>query len=310
MLLKDYCKLSNDELEDIIAIEKKAHDTVILAHNYVRDEVQRVADFLGDSLELSRRAARVSEKTIVFCGVYFMAETAKILSPEKRVLIPDATAGCPLAASATMGDVLKLREQYPKHAFVAYVNTSAEVKAAVDLCCTSANALDIVKSLGDRPVVFLPDMNLGAYIKRQLAKENMVLWSGGCYVHQFITLEDMIRARKDYPRWTIIVHPECTPAVTETADVVASTGGMLHWVADHDNPVLLGTEIGMVERIKREMPEKKVEPLKNSAVCYNMKQLSLPKLARSVKEGIYEVTIESEILHSAFDSISKMISIG
>ncbi len=310
MNLKDYADLSVSELRDRIAKAKSAKNAIILAHNYIRDEVQRVADILGDSLGLSRQAAATDADTIVFCGVMFMAETAKILAPEKTVLIPEKGAGCPLAACATMEDVLEMRRKYPDHIVISYVNTTAEVKAVTDICCTSGNALEVVRSVGDKPVIFLPDKNLGAWVKRELEKENIIFWDGGCYVHQFIGLDDIERARAANPNATIIVHPECPPEVTETADVVASTAGMYRYVAEHDEPVLLGTEIGLIERIQREMPEKKVGWVKGDAICSNMKLITLPKLARCLEQNLYEVTLDEPIRAAAEDSIRKMVEIG
>ncbi len=310
MELREYINMSKEELVSRIEKGKRERNAVILVHNYIRDEVQRVGDILGDSLGLSRQAADTDADTIVFCGVMFMAETAKILAPEKCVLIPDRIAGCPLAAGATMGDVIKMRKKYPDHAFVAYVNTTAEVKAAVDICCTSANAVEVVKSLGDRPVVFLPDKNLGMFVKTTLGKENMILWDGGCYVHQFITVEDIEMARKANPEATIIVHPECPIEVSRAADVVTSTGGMYRWVKKHDGPALLGTEIGMVERLRREFPQKQIGWVKGSAICSNMKLITLPKLARTMGEGLYEVEIDEAIRIDAERSIRRMIEIG
>lgn len=310
MDLREYIELSEGELRDRIAKAKEKKNAVILGHNYLRGEVQTAADILGDSLGLSREAAATDADIIVFCGVMFMAETAKILAPDRRVLIPDRIAGCPLAAGATMDDVLAAKEKYPDHAFVAYVNTTAEVKAAVDICCTSSNAVEVVKSLGDRPVVFLPDRNLGEFVKRQLGKENMVLWDGGCYVHQFITMQDLKAGRRAHPEATIIVHPECPVEVSEAADIASSTGGMYRYVREHDEPVLLGTEIGLIERIKREMPEKEVGWLKPSAVCSNMKLITLAKLARSLERELYEVDLEDSILKAASRSITRMVEIG
>lgn len=310
MILQDYIKLSIYELREIVDEEKRRAKAIVLAHNYTRPEIQQLADYIGDSLDLSRKAACSNDDIIVFCGVMFMAETAKILAPDKLVLTPEPNAGCPLAAGATMEDVIEMRRRYPEHVFIAYVNTTAEVKASVDICCTSANAVEVVRSLGEKPVVFLPDRNLGSYVQRKLRKNNMILWGGGCYVHQFISLEDIELARKEFPEWKIIVHPECPPDVAESADLVASTGGMFRWVSDHNEPALLGTEIGMIERINREMPEKQVKTLKENAVCSNMKQITLAKLARTLKESIFEVKLDEEIISMAQKTLKRMIEIG
>jgi len=310
LTLKDYAEMPPEQLRARIAEWKKKREAVILAHNYQRNEIQVVADYLGDSLDLSRRASATEARTIVFCGVMFMAETAKILSPQKTVLIPEPGAGCPMASCATLEDVLEFRKKYPNHVFITYVNSSAEVKAVSDICCTSANAVQVVKSFGDKPVVFLPDKNLGSWVKKILGKEDMILWDGGCYVHQLITIEHIKEGRKKYPDVAIIVHPECLPEVIAEADVVASTNGMYKWVAEHDKPALLGTEIGLVERIRREMPEKKVGWLKGDAICSNMKLTTLAKLARALELGIFEVKIDESIRVPAETALRKMLELG
>jgi len=209
-----------------------------------------------------------------------------------------------------MEDVLDTRRKYPDHIVISYVNTTAEVKAVSDICCTSGNALEVVKSVGEAPVIFLPDKNLGAWVKRELGKDNMILWDGGCYVHQFIGLEDIERARSENPGATIIVHPECPPEVTLAADVVASTSGMYNYAAKHNEPIILGTEIGLTERINRELPDKKVGWMKGSAICSNMKLITLPKLARCLEQDIYEVTIDEPIRAAAEGAIQKMVELG
>lgn len=307
--IQEYAKLSKSELVERILFAKKELDAIILAHNYQRIEIQEIADFRGDSLDLSRRAISTDAQTIVFCGVMFMAETAKILAPQKLVLIPEPGAGCPMAACATLEDVLRMRQTHADHVFITYVNSTAEVKSVSDICCTSSNAIAVVKSVGDKPVVFLPDKNLGLWVKKQLHKENMVLWDGACYVHQLITPEHVHRAREANPEAVIIVHPECVPEVIDLADVVASTNGMFRWVAEHDRPALLGTEIGLVERIRREMPEKKVGWIKPDAICSNMKLITLSKLAFAMEHRIFEVDIEENIRAKAELAIKKMLEI-
>jgi len=310
MTLKEYAELSREELIDRINRARKEQSVVILGHNYQREEVQVMCDFLGDSLGLSRKAAATDAEKIIFCGVMFMAETAKILAPEKRVYIPEKNAGCPLAAGASMEDVIELKKKYPDHVVISYVNTTAEVKAVTDICCTSGNALEVVKSVGDKPVIFLPDKNLGTWIKETLAKENIILWEGGCYVHSMMLLEYIENARAKYPEAIIMVHPEVPFILSQAADVVGSTSAMFNYVRDHDRHVILGTEIGLIERIRREMPEKRVDWLKPDAVCFNMKQITLPKLARCLEQGYYEVTLEENIRRMAENAIERMVEIG
>jgi len=308
--LKEYSELSHEELIQRIETARKEKNAVILGHNYQRDDIQRVCDHLGDSLGLSRIAADTDAEVIVFGGVMFMAETAKILSPHKKVYIPEKGAGCPLAAGANMEDVLELKRKHPDHIVISYVNTTAEVKAVTDICCTSGNALEVVKSVGDAPVIFLPDINLGTWVKETLGKENMILWEGGCYVHSMIRLEHIENARAKFPEATIMVHPEVPYPITKTADEVGSTSAMFDYVRDHDEHVILGTEIGLIERIRREMPEKTVSALKPDAICFNMKQTTLAKLARCLELGFYEVKLDEEIRASAESAIRRMIEIG
>jgi len=310
MRLREYAELSDEELKVRINKARKELDALILVHNYQRNEIQEIGDVLGDSLGLSRKAADTDAEVIVFCGVMFMAETAKILSPDKKVLIPEKGAGCPMASSANMEDVIKLREKHPDHVFITYVNSTAEVKAVSDICCTSSNALEVVKSVGDKPVVFLPDNNLGSYVKSRLNKENMIIWQGGCYVHQFIQKEDVKKARLNNPEAAILVHPECPLEVSNMADLVASTSGMYNWVKDNDRPALLGTEIGLVKRIRREMPDKRVGWIRSDSICNNMKMITLAKLARCLEMQIYEVELEESIINDASGAIQRMIEIG
>lgn len=310
MTLKEYSELTKQELLERIETARKEKNAVLLGHNYQRNEIQVVCDHLGDSLGLSRLAANTDADVIIFCGVMFMAETAKILSPHKKVYIPEKAAGCPLAAGANMEDVIELKKKYPDHVVISYVNTTAEVKAVTDICCTSGNALEVVKSVGDRPVIFLPDKNLGTWIKETLGKEDMIIWEGGCYVHSMIRLEHLEAARAKFPEATIMVHPEVPYIISKGADEVGSTSAMFNYVRDHDEHVILGTEIGLIERIRREMPDKRVDWLKPDAVCYNMKQITLPKLARCLEQGYYEVTLDDEIRSAAEGAIRRMVEIG
>ncbi len=308
MELTEYNKLDFNELYSIIKRLKKEKNALILAHNYQREEVQRIADFLGDSLELAREARNVDCEIILFCGVMFMAETAKILSPSRKVLIPDFYAGCPLANYAERESVLRFRKEHPRAVFVAYVNSSAEVKAEVDICCTSANAARIVNSLKAEEIVMLPDKNLALYTQRFTSKR-IIPWDGYCHVHTGITVEHIKEARKKYPGARVIVHPECSPAVIDSADAVGSTSQMLQFVRESRGAVIIGTERGILNRVKLEMPDKLVYPLTASAICPNMKLTTLPKVAWALDREMYEVTVDEAIAERAYKAIDKMLAV-
>ena len=311
MELWEYAKLPKNELIERIKRAKKEKNAVILAHNYQRIEIQLLADFRGDSLQLARKATQVNADIIVFCGVMFMAEVAAILNPDKKVLIPEHQAGCPLAAGATAEDVLELKQKYPDYAVVTYVNSTAEVKAVSDIICTSANAVDVVRSFPpERGIIFVPDKNLCRYVKVQTGRENIICWDANCYVHDRFTLEDVRRARQKHPEATIIVHPECPPEVQDAADLVFSTGGMYRYVKEHPGePVVLGTEVGMIERLNHEFPGTPVYPMSEQAVCSNMKLITLAKLARALEEEIYEVKVPQPVADRARVAIERMLEI-
>lgn len=305
-------------MTDTLAFEierlKKDLDAVILAHNYQLPEIQDLADFTGDSLELARKAANVGNRTIVFCGVYFMAETAKILNPGKTVLIPDREAGCPLANFATAAQVREWRAKYPGHAFVAYVNTHAEVKAEVDICCTSSNAVRIVNSLEYDKIVFLPDRNLGSYVQERTSKE-IVLWPGYCPIHETVTPKVVEDAKRDYPDALVMAHPECNKAVRELADEVCSTGQMFGVVEKHPDVkrFVVATEWGMNYALKRRFPDKEfVEPARRME-CPNMKKITPEKLMSALRsEGSddrYKVEVDAQVAEKAAKAIVKMLSL-
>ncbi len=289
-----------------LAEEKNA---VILAHNYQIPEVQDIADIVGDSLELARAAAERREETIVFCGVDFMAETAAILSPEKTVLLPSPDAHCPMAGMITGGEVRTLRERFPDAAIVAYVNTTAEVKAESDICCTSANALKIVESLDETQVIMLPDRNLAGYVARFTEKE-ILPWQGFCYVHDRMSIEDVKQARAGHPDAELLVHPECRPEVIDAADFVHSTSGMIRHICASDKvDFILGTEPGIIHQIERRCPQKRVYPLSDGAICVNMKKTSLEKVLHSLESLTPRVVVPEEIAARALVAIERMLEI-
>jgi quinolinate synthetase A len=289
-----------------LAEEKNA---VILAHNYQVAGVQDIADIVGDSLELARAAAERREETIVFCGVDFMAETAAILSPEKTVLLPAPDAHCPMAGMITGGEVRLLRERFPDAAVVAYVNTTAEVKAESDICCTSANALKVVESLKEDRVIMLPDRNLARYVAR-FTKKEILLWEGYCYVHDRMSIEDVKQARADHPDGELLVHPECRPEVIDLADYVHSTSGMIRHICASDKvDFIIGTEPGIIHQIEKQCPGKRVYPLSEKAVCMNMKKTSLEKVLQSLETLTPQMVVPEEIAARARVAISRMLEI-
>jgi quinolinate synthase len=297
------------ELANSIARLKQERRAVILAHNYQLGEVQDIADFTGDSLELSRRATAVEADVIVFCGVMFMAETAKLLNPEKTVLIPDPLAGCPMCEMAPVEAVRKRKAELPGIPVVAYVNTTAAVKAEADICCTSANAVRIVNSLPDPRILFLPDRNLGYWVQRHTDKE-IILWDGYCPTHQRILTKDVLRLKQQHPGAVVIVHPECTPDVIDLADEVLSTGQMLRWARESDvREVIVGTEVGLIHRLKQESPDKTFYPVSLLTTCPNMKRITLEKVAWSLEDMQYNVEVPAEIAAKARRAIERMLAV-
>lgn len=287
---------------------KRARNALLLVHNYQVREVQEVADFIGDSLELARKAAEVNKNLIVFCGVKFMAETAKILNPQATVLIPRADAGCPMADMITRDQLLEMKKKYPDAVVCSYVNTNADVKAETDICCTSANAVKVVESLGDRRVLFTPDRNLASYVGRKVSTE-IIPYDGYCYVHTRFTVDDIKGAREAHPGAVVMVHPECDPEVVDLADHVLSTSGMLRFAAESDRrDFIVATEEGLIERMAHEMPDKCFYSPGKAQFCFNMKKIRLEDVYRSLDEEIYEVTVDPEIMVKARTSLERMIS--
>ena len=287
---------------------KKEKNAVILVHNYQRPEIYNVADFIGDSLELSREAAKTDADTIVFCGVDFMAESAKILNPDKKVLIPVREAECPMAGMVTKKDLLNLKKQYPNAAVVSYVNTRAETKAESDVCCTSANAVDVVNSLPQKEIIFVPDENLANYVQSKTDKK-IIPWKGFCYVHAKITADQVKEAKKLHPDAKVLVHPECKMEVIELADYVCSTSQMLYRAKqDPSKEFIIVTEQGMVERLKLEMPDKKFYMI--VATCIQMKKNTLEKVLKCLKEEIYPINLDEEIMKKARKALEKMLDVS
>jgi quinolinate synthase len=288
---------------------KKARNAVILAHNYQRGEVQDIADFRGDSLELAQQATRTKADVIVFCGVHFMAETASILNPKKKVLLPDASAGCPMADMITAEQLRQRKRELPGVTVVTYVNSTAEVKAESDYCCTSANGVKVVNAIKDKEILFVPDQYLGDYITKKTGK-SMHMWPGYCPTHVKILPEDIIQRKKEYPKAKVVVHPECRPDVIDLADGVFSTSGMVRYAAREEvKELIVGTEVEIVHRLTRENPGKKFIPASNKAICPDMKKITLEKILESLETLTPEVKVPEEIRVNALLPVERMLKI-
>ena len=288
---------------------KSERRAVILAHNYQIPEVQEIADYTGDSLGLSQEAARSDAAVIVFCGVHFMAETAAILSPQKVVLLPDPHAGCPMADTITAQDLRDWKAKYPGRKVVCYVNTTAEVKAESDVCCTSSNALRVVNSIPDDEILFVPDKNLAAYVARQTGKK-IIAWDGCCYVHDRILAADVLAKKQQHPAAEVWVHPECRPEVIDLADKVISTGHMVAAARETRAPeVIVGTEAGIIYRLEKENSRTAFLPVKDLAFCSNMKKITLHKVWQSLEEMKHRIVVPPEISRRARGAIEKMITL-
>jgi quinolinate synthase len=320
----EYARLSREELRDRIVARKEELNAVILGHNYQRVEIQEVSDFLGDSLGLSQEAAKTSADVIVFCGVHFMAETAKILSPEKTVLMPDLRAGCPMADFVTGESLRRLKARYPGAAVVAYVNSTAEVKAESDICCTSANAVQVVDSVPrGRTILFVPDRNLARYAAEKSGRPyvvagqetgepepgSIVAWDGYCYVHDDLVLDELAAAKARHPRALVVIHPEARADLLAHADFVTSTSRMVDIAEQHDE-LIIGTERGLIDRLKQRFPEKTLVPLSGAAICGNMKMNTLAKLAWSLDHMAHEVVLDEDVRSRAEASLTRMLDLS
>jgi len=300
---------SKEELAVAIAELKEEHNAVILAHNYQIEEVQLIADHIGDSLDLSRRAAELDCRVIVFCGVHFMAEGAALLAPEKTVLLPRDDAGCPMADMITADALREKKKLHPGAAVVCYVNSSAAVKAESDICCTSANAVDVVNSLDADEVLFIPDRNLGLYIQR-FTKKKIIPWEGYCPTHHRVDEDDILAAKEAHPGATTIVHPECEPAVIDLADEVLSTGGMLRFAAETTaGEMIIGTEVGLVERLRRENPDKAFHLASKKLICPNMKKTDLEAVDASLNALAPRITVPEDVAAGARRALEKMLAV-
>jgi quinolinate synthase len=300
---------NNSEIIDEITRLKKQRNAVILVHNYQRPEVQDIADFTGDSLELSQQAAKTAADVIVFCGVHFMAETAYIINPERTVLLPDKESGCPMADMITAPALIDLKKQYPGAMVVCYVNSSAAVKAESDICCTSGNAVKVVQSLGEAEIIFVPDQYLGQWVAAKTGHK-MHLWPGFCPTHMKILPEDILALKQRHPWYIAMVHPECRPDAKAAADEVLSTGGMVRFVRESQAPgFIIGTETGILHRLKQENPGKSFIPVNDKAVCPNMKRITLEKVLWSLQDMNHKIIVPEDIRLRALSSVQRMLSI-
>lgn len=289
---------------------KREKNAVILAHCYQNIEIDEVADFVGDSLFLSQQAAKTEADMIIFAGVFFMAETAKILSPEKIIILPRLEAGCLMADMINAEELVKFKAQHPDAPVVCYVNSTAEIKALSDICCTSANAVKVVKSLPDKKVLFVPDRGLGAYVASQLPDKEMILYSGYCPTHMRIRPEEILELKHKYPDAEVLVHPECHQSVISLADCVGSTSGIMKRVKDSDAKIfIIATEKGVFDRLQRDYPQKTFILASEKAVCENMKWITLDDILASLETEQPEITVDEEISKKAFSAIDKMLKV-
>ena len=300
----------NETLKKKIARLKKSRNAVIIVHNYQRDEIQDIADISGDSLALSQAAVRTDADVIVFCGVKFMAESASILNPDKKVLLPVMEAGCPMADMITPEKLKAERLQHPGAAVVCYVNSSAEVKAESDIACTSSNAIAVVRSLKEKDIIFVPDKNLGIYVQSQLPDKNLILWKGFCPTHIRVQEEDVVRTKSLHPEAEVIAHPECSPEVLALADHICSTGGMFTYVKKSSSKeFIIATESGMLYKLQKENPDKRFFLPTQNLVCANMKLITLGWVAHSLEKMVYEIKVADDVRERAKRSLDRMLAV-
>lgn len=300
-----------NDLKDKILKIKKDKGAIILAHYYQRPEIQDIADAVGDSYYLSKIAKDCSENIIVFCGVKFMAESAKILSPEKTVLLPAFDAGCPMADMANPNDILTLKDKHPNAKVVCYINSSAEVKAVSDICCTSSNAVNIINNLQEDEIIFLPDKNLGEYVQQQVRNKKIILWNGFCITHKKVPAEEILRAKKLHPDIKVLVHPECEKSVRELADFLGSTGQIINFVNNStDKKFLICTEEGVLHKIKLKNKDKEFYIPNGGMTCINMKKTYLNNVYESLLNMEYAIEIDENIRKKAYKALINMHELG
>lgn len=299
----------NRELKERLKVLKKERNAIILAHYYQRDEIQEVADFRGDSFLLAQKAAETDAEVIVFCGVHFMGESAKILAPNKKVIIPDERAGCPMADMVNVEGLRKLKEQHPSAKVVTYINSSAEIKAETDICCTSANAVRVIQSLDAEEIIWVPDKNLGHYVQQHTDKK-MIIWEGYCNTHDMLTVKDVVEMRAAYPNAEFVVHPECRPEVVAMGDFVGSTTAILKYCKESDcKEFIVGTEDGTGYQLRVDSPDKNFHFATKFLVCPNMKVNNLKKLVKALETMKPEIYVPPAIADRARLSLERMLQV-
>lgn len=300
------------EMQNEIKRLKKERDICILAHAYQSHDIWEVADYVGDSFGLAEEAAKAPQKTVIMCGVRFMADTVKLLSPEKKVILPEPDAGCPMAEQIEYDMLVELKKQNPECKVVAYVNTTTDIKTLSDVCVTSSSAVKIVKNMKEKDILFIPDCNLGAWVKEQVPEKNIKLVSGGCPTHFRITAADVEKAKAAHPNAKLLVHPECRPEVTAMADYAGSTTGIMKYAAEStDKEFIIGTENSIVSHLQLAHPEKKFYPLSKECICHNMKLTTLGDVYNSVKGDFgEEIILSEETIKKARVSIDNMLALG
>lgn len=314
-MMEEYTEATNkkyiEKLKNRIAELRKKRNAVIIVHNYQRDEVQEIADITGDSLGLSKAAIKIEADVIVFCGVHFMAETAYILNPKKTVLLPVKEAGCPMADMITPEALRKKKQEYPGVPVVCYVNTSAAIKAESDICCTSRNAVEVVNSLKEKKVIFIPDKNLGYYVQSQLPDKEIILWEGFCPTHIRVLPDQIIDAKKLYPGAEFIAHPECNPDILDLADKVTSTGGMLEYIkTSNKRDFIIGTEMGMLYRLRQDNPNKRFFLPTDHLLCASMKLTTLGWIVNALELMVGKISVPEDIRARAYKSVERMLAIS
>ena len=301
--------MQNNLTEEIQRL-KKERNAIILAHNYQVPEVQDVADVVGDSYSLSQHAAETDSDVIVFCGVHFMAESAKILSPNKTVLLPVRDAGCPMADMVTAPKLREMKARYPDAAVVCYVNSSAEVKAESDVCCTSSNALKVVESLENKQVIFVPDENLGSYVASKVKDKEIILWKGFCITHKRVKVEEVQKIRQLHPNAKILMHPECEPEVQKLADFLGSTSAIIKYAGEiPEKDIIIGTEEGILHLLKKQNPDKNFYLLSTGLICTNMKKTRLEDVHRALLNMQHEIHVDENIRIKALKSLERMLKL-
>lgn len=299
------------EMQQKILELKKERDFCILAHVYENREIVEIADYIGDSFGLSQEAAKAKNKNVIMCGVRFMAETVKLLSPEKRVYLSNSLAGCPMAEQLDVELLRELKKQNPDYTVAAYINTTAELKTECDVCVTSASALDILKKVENKNILFIPDINLGSFVKANLPDKNFKFFHGGCPTHAKMTKKDVENARKLHPDALLLVHPECTPEVTEGADYVGSTTGIMNYAKKSDKKeFIIGTENSIVAHLQYDCPDKRFYPLSKDCVCHNMRVTTLPDVLACLNGEGEEIVLSDEVMEKAKGCIDEMLRLG